>query len=83
MSCFAKNVQCVLFFRGSQWTGEYTIEFRDLMNMPSFGGEIGTDEPRYSFILGGYAEDHNHEGKLHSWCQLFHKLLLLTNKAIK
>ncbi|KNA10887.1 hypothetical protein SOVF_140160, partial [Spinacia oleracea] len=49
------------FKRGSQWTGEYTIEFRDLMNMPSFGGEIGTDEPRYSFILGGYAEDHNHE----------------------
>ncbi|XP_021776227.1 2-(3-amino-3-carboxypropyl)histidine synthase subunit 2-like [Chenopodium quinoa] len=49
------------FKRGSQWTGAYTMEFRDLMNMPSCGVEVGTDEPRFSFILGRYVEDLDHE----------------------
>ncbi|KMT00943.1 hypothetical protein BVRB_9g222090 [Beta vulgaris subsp. vulgaris] len=49
------------FNRGSQWTGAYTMEFRDLMNMPSFGMEDGTDEPRYSLIQGGYVGEIDHE----------------------
>ena len=51
--------------RGSQWTGEYTTEFRDLMNMPSFEVEDDTDEPRFSFIRGGYVEEFDHEGKFY------------------
>lgn len=49
------------FNRGSQWTGAYTMEFRDLMNLPSFGVGGGTDEPRYSLIQGGYVEEIDHE----------------------
>lgn len=49
------------FNRGSQWTGAYTMEFRDLMNLPSFEAENEVDEPRFSFLQGGYVEEQDHE----------------------
>lgn len=67
---FCNILICAPFFRGSQWTGAYTMEFRDLMNMPSFGMEDGTDEPRYSLIQGGYVGEIDHEGELHEFCLL-------------
>ncbi|KAL2926024.1 2-(3-amino-3-carboxypropyl)histidine synthase subunit 2 [Bienertia sinuspersici] len=56
-----KSAIFVLFFRGSQWTGAYTTEFRDLINLPSVGVEDVTDEPRFSLIQGGYVEEIDHE----------------------
>ncbi|KAL9231926.1 hypothetical protein vseg_007084 [Gypsophila vaccaria] len=49
------------FKRGSSWTGEYTMEFRDLINTPSSETETNLAEPRYSFFEGGYVEEHDHE----------------------
>ncbi|XP_042501295.1 2-(3-amino-3-carboxypropyl)histidine synthase subunit 2 isoform X2 [Macadamia integrifolia] len=44
------------FSRGSQWTGEYVMEFRDLIAYPS--PQVGAKlEARFSFLQGGYMED--------------------------
>ncbi|WOL01320.1 hypothetical protein Cni_G10036 [Canna indica] len=45
------------FTRGRQWTGEYVVNFQDLI--ASIGSEVneGTEEARFSFIKGGYVED--------------------------
>ncbi|XP_020245685.1 diphthamide biosynthesis protein 2 isoform X2 [Asparagus officinalis] len=47
------------FSRRKQWTGEYVMEFRDLVN--SCTAEVGKgmveDEARFSFLQGGYMED--------------------------
>ncbi|KAK9666613.1 hypothetical protein RND81_14G198200 [Saponaria officinalis] len=45
------------FRRGSLWTGEYTMEFRDLIDMPSSEADTNLAEPRYSFFEGGYVEE--------------------------
>lgn len=49
------------FSRGSQWTGAYTMEFRDLINSPSFQSQNEVDEPRFSFFQGGYVDEQDHE----------------------
>ncbi|KAH9608116.1 hypothetical protein KSS87_021790 [Heliosperma pusillum] len=49
------------FTRGSQWTGEYTMEFRDLINMASSEAQSNLAEPRYSFFEGGYVDEIDHE----------------------
>ncbi|KAG5104068.1 hypothetical protein JHK82_041038 [Glycine max] len=48
----------IAFNRGSQWTGAYVMEFRDLINLPQM--EVGNqeeEEARFSFLKGGYVED--------------------------
>ncbi|KAL9323185.1 hypothetical protein ACSQ67_011238 [Phaseolus vulgaris] len=47
----------IAFNRGSQWTGAYVMEFRDLINLPQM--EVGDqeEEARFSFLKGGYIED--------------------------
>ncbi|OVA08785.1 Diphthamide synthesis [Macleaya cordata] len=45
------------FNRGSQWTGEYVIGFRDLIASSQFKVDGGSEEARFSFIQGGYVED--------------------------
>ncbi|CAO2815803.1 unnamed protein product [Amaranthus hypochondriacus] len=70
------------FNRGSQWTGEYTTEFRDLMNMPSFEVEDDTDEPRFSFIKGGYVEEFDHEENADG-CEDSLALAVATEKALR
>ncbi|PSS35729.1 Diphthamide biosynthesis protein [Actinidia chinensis var. chinensis] len=49
------------FSRGSQWTGDYVMEFQDLMC--SFPVEVKDQikEARFSFLQGGYVEDFNLE----------------------
>ncbi|KAL8171259.1 hypothetical protein V2J09_023063 [Rumex salicifolius] len=47
----------IAFGRGMQWTGEYTLQFRDLMSTLLPEGEGHIDEGRYSFFQGGYVED--------------------------
>ncbi|XP_028791515.1 2-(3-amino-3-carboxypropyl)histidine synthase subunit 2 [Neltuma alba] len=51
----------IAFSRGSQWTGSYVMEFRDLIELPQV--EAGNqEEARFSFLQGGYVEDiDNHE----------------------
>ncbi|KAG4972634.1 hypothetical protein JHK84_038710 [Glycine max] len=43
--------------KGSQWTGAYVMEFRDLINLPQM--EVGNqeEEARFSFLKGGYVDD--------------------------
>ncbi|KAM4105852.1 hypothetical protein ACB094_04G023800 [Castanea mollissima] len=44
------------FNRGSQWTGEYVMEFQDLINSCPVEVRNGS-EARFSFFHGGYVED--------------------------
>ncbi|KAJ4972227.1 hypothetical protein NE237_005326 [Protea cynaroides] len=45
------------FSRGRQWTGEYVMEFRDLIAYPSLQVSDKLEEARFSFLQGGYIED--------------------------
>lgn len=46
----------IAFSRGSQWTGDYIMEFKDLMASSAMKVE-NLEEAKFSFILGGYVED--------------------------
>ncbi|KAL6185506.1 hypothetical protein ACLB2K_041639 [Fragaria x ananassa] len=50
------------FSRGSQWTGEYVMEFRDLINSSPVESRNKSEEARFSFIQGGYVEEFDREG---------------------
>ncbi|KAK9159570.1 hypothetical protein Syun_005911 [Stephania yunnanensis] len=50
------------FSRGSQWTGAYMLEFRNLV-ASSQEDDSDTEEARFSFLQGGYVEDHDNESK--------------------
>ncbi|KAL5576263.1 hypothetical protein UlMin_017962 [Ulmus minor] len=45
------------FNRGSQWTGAYVMEFRDLINSSHIDSRSQSKEARFSFLQGGYVED--------------------------
>ncbi|XP_039062162.1 2-(3-amino-3-carboxypropyl)histidine synthase subunit 2-like [Hibiscus syriacus] len=45
------------FSRGSQWTGTYVMEFRDLINSSRLEVSKRPEEARFSFLTGGYVED--------------------------
>ncbi|XVE64017.1 hypothetical protein DITRI_Ditri07aG0067600 [Diplodiscus trichospermus] len=45
------------FSRGSQWTGAYVMEFRDLINSSPLEARKQPEEARFSFLKGGYVED--------------------------
>lgn len=45
------------FGRGTQWTGAYVMEFRDLMSSSPVEGSDQAEEARFSFLKGGYVED--------------------------
>ncbi|RDY04163.1 2-(3-amino-3-carboxypropyl)histidine synthase subunit 2, partial [Mucuna pruriens] len=47
----------IAFNRGSQWTGAYVMEFRDLINLPQMEVRDQEEEARFSFFQGGYVED--------------------------
>ncbi|KAI7744071.1 hypothetical protein M8C21_023906 [Ambrosia artemisiifolia] len=48
------------FTRGSEWTGKYVMQFQDLVTSTPVGLEnSGEDEARFSFLQGGYMEDHD------------------------
>ncbi|KZV43635.1 diphthamide biosynthesis protein 2 [Dorcoceras hygrometricum] len=43
--------------RGSQWTGEYVMEFQDLIGSTHVKAREQPEEARFSFLQGGYVED--------------------------
>ncbi|KAK8709189.1 hypothetical protein V6N13_060218 [Hibiscus sabdariffa] len=45
------------FSSGSQWTGTYVLEFRDLINSSQLEVSKRPEEARFSFLKGGYVED--------------------------
>ncbi|XVF09542.1 hypothetical protein REPUB_Repub07fG0102900 [Reevesia pubescens] len=45
------------FSRGSQWTGTYVMEFRDLISSSPLEVRKQPEEARFSFLKGGYVED--------------------------
>ncbi|XP_062182799.1 uncharacterized protein LOC133886903 isoform X1 [Phragmites australis] len=45
------------FSRGREWTGEYLLDFKDLITSEKQEGASKTEEARFSFIKGGYLED--------------------------
>ncbi|EEF31794.1 diphteria toxin resistance protein 2, dph2, putative [Ricinus communis] len=47
----------IAFNRGSQWTGAYVMEFRDLIDSSPVEAMIKPAEARFSFIQGRYVED--------------------------
>ncbi|CAK7343172.1 unnamed protein product [Dovyalis caffra] len=52
------------FNRGSEWTGAYLMEFRDLINSSPVEVKSYSEEARFSFVQGRYVEDFNlHEKK--------------------
>lgn len=58
------DVMFIFISSGSQWTGEYVMEFQDLLASASVEPRNQTEEARYSFIQGGYVEDLNSQGSL-------------------
>ncbi|XP_008223801.1 PREDICTED: diphthamide biosynthesis protein 2 [Prunus mume] len=50
------------FNRGCQWTGEYVMEFRDLINSSPVESRNFSEEARFSFLQGGYVEDFDPQG---------------------
>lgn len=53
---------CFLFLRGSQWTGAYVMEFRDLISSSPVEVRNQSEEARFSFLQGGYVEDFDLKG---------------------
>lgn len=47
----------VALCRDSQWTGEYVMEFSDLIASRSFEVRKQSEEARFSFLKGGYVEN--------------------------
>ncbi|KAF5767925.1 putative diphthamide synthesis DPH1/DPH2 [Helianthus annuus] len=49
------------FNRGSEWTGKYVMQFQDLVASTPVGVEKSgeEEEARFSFLQGGYIEDHD------------------------
>ncbi|KAL4297305.1 hypothetical protein GQ457_12G007450 [Hibiscus cannabinus] len=45
------------FSSGSQWTGTYVLEFRDLISSSQLEVSKRPEEARFSFLKGGYVED--------------------------
>lgn len=52
----------VFVCRGSEWTGKYVMEFQDLVDSTPVCIENSEEEARFSFIQGGYIEDHDLQG---------------------
>jgi len=49
------------FFRGREWTGEYLLDFKDLITSEKQEVTSAT-EARFSFIKGAYVEDNCTQG---------------------
>lgn len=58
------NILPFLFTRGSQWTGSYVLEFRDLIDSTPIKVDTSS-EARFSFLQGGYVEDFELQGILY------------------
>ncbi|XP_048569689.1 2-(3-amino-3-carboxypropyl)histidine synthase subunit 2 [Triticum urartu] len=69
------------FSRGREWTGEYLLDFKDLISSEKPEVVSKSEEARFSFIKGGYVEDDcAQENEEHSETSL--ALAELTEKAL-
>lgn len=50
------------FSRGREWTGEYLLDFKDLVTSDKLEVASRSEEARFSFIKGGYVEDNFTQG---------------------
>jgi hypothetical protein len=50
------------FFRGREWTGEYLLDFKDLITSEKQEVTSTPEEARFSFIKGAYVEDNYAQG---------------------
>jgi len=50
------------FFRGREWTGEYLMDFKDLITSEKQEVTSASEEARFSFIKGAYVEDNCIQG---------------------
>jgi len=50
------------FFRGREWTGEYLMDFKDLITSEKQEVTSASEEARFSFIKGAYVEDNCTQG---------------------
>lgn len=73
--------------RGSEWTGAYLMHFQDVIinsSKPESEAENGSEEePRFSFFQGGYVEDHNTNGRYHTFSQSAKTSFLISHKFDK
>ncbi|KAF4357360.1 uncharacterized protein LOC115697872 isoform X1 [Cannabis sativa] len=49
--------EAMLAFNRGQWTGEYVMQFQDLINSSHTESQNHSKEARFSFLRGGYVED--------------------------
>uniref|UniRef100_A0ACD5X4G8 Uncharacterized protein n=1 Tax=Avena sativa TaxID=4498 RepID=A0ACD5X4G8_AVESA len=69
------------FSRGREWTGEYLLDFKDLISEEKPEVASRSEEARFSFIKGGYVEDDcPEENEEHSETSL--ALAELTEKSL-
>ncbi|XP_040385001.1 2-(3-amino-3-carboxypropyl)histidine synthase subunit 2 isoform X1 [Oryza brachyantha] len=69
------------FSRGREWTGEYLLDFKDLITTDKPEISSKAEEARFSFIKGGYVEDNGlEENEEHSETSL--ALAEVTEKAL-
>lgn len=52
-------------YRGREWTGEYLLDFKDLITSEKPEVASRSEEARFSFIKGGYVEDDCPQGIVH------------------
>ncbi|XP_020227460.1 2-(3-amino-3-carboxypropyl)histidine synthase subunit 2 isoform X2 [Cajanus cajan] len=71
----------IAFNRGSQWTGAYVMEFRDLINLPEME-VIDQEEARFSFLKGGYVEDFENQENVEEEREVL-SLVNATEKALQ
>nr|CAB3491451.1 unnamed protein product [Digitaria exilis] len=70
------------FGRGREWTGEYLLDFKDLITSEKQEVASATDEARFSFIKGGYVEDNSAEENIVEESETPLALVEVTEKAL-
>nr|CAB3489706.1 unnamed protein product [Digitaria exilis] len=70
------------FGRGREWTGEYLLDFKDLITSEKQEVASATDEARFSFIKGGYVEDNSAQENIVEESETPLALVEVTEKAL-
>ncbi|KAH8505681.1 hypothetical protein H0E87_012779 [Populus deltoides] len=71
------------FNRGSEWTGAYVMEFRDLITSSPVEVKSYSEEARFSFVQGRYIEDFDLQEKKEEENEGVLALANATEKALK
>ncbi|CAL5013957.1 unnamed protein product [Urochloa decumbens] len=70
------------FSRGREWTGEYLLDFKDLITSEKQEVASATEEARFSFIKGAYMEDSHAEAEDMEQSETSLALAEVTEKAL-